>query len=154
MLVAGRCLIMACESRPRGCAPPAPLSVFLVGRGQSERRAFPKHSLIPLGQAVWSSHDQSNMSNHQCVSPHMYNKKIWLQLLLHPKGNFQNSSPPHLSEMKLSRFLRLAEICLLILNHTGFHGLQDQDKCLSYLFMSLEMTLQLSNAETWLPTPM
>lgn len=86
-------------------------------------------------------------------SPHMYNKKIWLQLLLHPKGNFQNSSPPHLSEMKLSRFLRSAKICLLILNHTGFHWLHDQDKCLSYLFMSLEMTLQLSNAEAWLQTP-
>lgn len=143
--------------RAEGCVPPASLCTLSVGPlygGQSECHAFPKHSPTPLGQAVWSSHYQSNMSNHQCFSPHMYNKKIWLQLLLHPKGNFQNSSPPHLSEMKLSRFLRFAEICLLILNHTGFHWLHDQDKCLSYLFMSLKMTLQLGDVETWLQTLM
>lgn len=86
--------------------------------------ALAKRFLIPVGQAVWSSHDQSNKSNCLCPSPqpHMSCKKIWLQLLLRPKGNFQNSSPSHLSEMKLSSFLRFAEICLLILNHTVSSG--------------------------------
>lgn len=106
------------------CEPPASVcfswSMYKVGRQKC--CTFPRHSLIPLGQAVWSSHDQSNMSNCQCFPP-TYNKKIWIQLLLHPKGNFQNSSPPHLSEKKLSRFLRSSEICLLILNHTSFHRL-------------------------------
>lgn len=125
---------MACPAVGR--VPPAALR---TAHSQGVLRFLP-------GRAMWSSHDQSNMSNQAVFFPHMYNKKIWLQLLLHPKGNFQNSSPPHLSEMKLSRFLRLAEIRLLILNHAGFHWLHDQDKCLSYLFMSSEMTPWLGNA--------
>lgn len=138
-----------------GCAPPAHLCTLLARpRMWWAESRFPK----AFPDFSWPSGVVFTLPikyvKPPVFSPHMYNKKIWLQLLLHPKGNFQNSSPPHLSEMKLSRFLRFAEICLLILNHTGFHWLHDQDKCLSYLFMSVKMTLQLSNVETWLQTLM
>lgn len=114
-----RCLKMRLS---RNRIPPALLCVFSLSLHVFD--ALAKRILIPVGQAVWSSHDQSNKSNCLCPSPqpHMSCKKIWLQLLLRPKGNFQNSSPSHLSEMKLSSFLRFAEICLLILNHTVSSG--------------------------------
>lgn len=126
------------------CSTCSHLCVFIwcecmVGKVKVLR--FPRPSPILLARQC-GLHMTNQICQTASVSPHMYNKKIWLQLLLHPKGNFQNSSPPHLSEMKLSRFLRSAEICLLISNHTRFHRVYDQDKCLSYLFMSLQMTLQ------------
>lgn len=87
----------------------------LVGRVKV--LCFPRISAILLAKQC-GLHMTNQICQTASVFPHMYDKKIWLQLLLHPKGNFQDSSPPHLSEMKLSRFLRSAEIFLLILNHT------------------------------------
>lgn len=128
---------------PVGCVPPASICLFLFGASVRlvESKCCLSQGILPFS---WPSRVVFTWPikyvKPPVFSPDMYNKKVWLQLLLHPKGNFQNSSPPHLSEMKLSRFLRSAEICLLILNHTRSHWMHDQDKCLSYLFMSLEVT--------------
>lgn len=134
----------------QGCVPPASVCMFLVlflGVWWAEGGLhFPK----AFSYSSWPSSvvftGPIKYVKPPVFSPHMYNRKIWLQLLLHPKGNFQNSSPTHLSEMKLSRFLRSAKICLLILNHASFQWMADQDKCLSYLFILLKMTRQLSSA--------
>lgn len=97
------------------CVPPASISVFIWCECIVEVKVlrFPRHSPILLAKQCGL-----HMTNQICQTPSVFpphvQQKIWLQLLLHPKGNFQNSSPPHLSEMKLSRFLRSAEICLLI----------------------------------------
>lgn len=89
-----------------------------------------------------------------CVFPsHVHQKKNLASIIIAPQGELPKIPPFLICQKWSSLFPWLAKICLVILNHTGFHWLQDQDKCLSYLFMSLEMILQLSNAGTWLQTP-
>lgn len=158
MAVVGRCVMMA--EPAGGWLPPALLCVF--GPGQTGCHVFPEALLrIPLkpSSVVFKMTDQIRQTasapttTTTTAPPTCTTRKSGFNYYCTPRGT--SKIPPFLICQKWSScFLWLAEICLLILNHTGFHWLHDQDKCLSYLFMSLEMTLQLSNAETWLQTPM
>lgn len=81
--------------RAEGCVPPASLCTLSVGPlycGQSECHAFPKHSPTPLGQAVWSSHYQSNMSNHQCFPPHVQQENL-ASIIIAPQGELPKFLP-------------------------------------------------------------
>lgn len=145
MAAAGRCLIRHGRAG-RVCSTCFHLCGFIWCEcmvGKAKVLPFPSCSPVLLAKQC-GLHMTNQICQTASVFPPHVQQKIWLQLLLHPKGNFQNSSPPHLSEMKLSRFLWSSEICLLISNHTRFHGMYDQDKCLECLFMSLQMTLQSS----------
>ena len=92
-------------------------------------------SRFPPAWAVWSSHDQSRISKPTAF----FLPPPFLACPTCTTESGSNYYPPQGERPKFlicekwssPCFLRLAEVCLLILNHSSFHWLHDQDKCLS-----------------------
>lgn len=59
---------------------------------QSQSAAFPKLFSRSPGQAVWSAHDQSNMSNRQCFPPTCTTKNL-ASIIIAPQGELPEFLP-------------------------------------------------------------